>query len=160
MTATAPGRSLQEWFSLYAESHQNKINKSIHFIAVPAIYFTVLGLLWMIPVPSFLAAVPGLNWAVLAVIPTLLFYRSLSMPVTVAMGLYTGLCFAILQGMTNAGWPVLEICIGMFAAMWVLQFIGHAIEGKKPSFFQDLQFLLIGPAWVLVFALRRLGIAV
>lgn len=159
MTDTTPGRSLQEWLALYDESHRHKTNKLIHFIAVPSIYFTVVGLLWVITVPAFLAAIPGFNWAVLAVIPVLLFYRRLSMPVTVGMGFYTGLCFVVLQSMSTAGWPVLWFCVGLFVLMWCLQFIGHAVEGRKPSFFRDLQFLLIGPAWIMAFLLRRLGIA-
>jgi uncharacterized membrane protein YGL010W len=46
----------------------------------------------------------------------------------------------------------------IFVAAWIGQFIGHAIEGKRPSFFKDLQFLLIGPLWLLAAAYRRLGL--
>lgn len=158
-TPTA-SRSLQEWLALYDESHRNKTNKTIHFIAVPAIYFTVLGLLWAIPVPAAMAAIPGCNWAVLALIPALLFYRSLSMPLMLGMAAFSGLCFAVLYYLSTAGLPVVWISLGLFVVMWVLQFIGHAVEGKKPSFFRDLQFLLIGPAWIMAFLLRRAGIAV
>ncbi|MFP5440950.1 MAG: DUF962 domain-containing protein [Gammaproteobacteria bacterium] len=152
-------RTLEQWFELYGESHRNKTNKTIHFIAVPTIYFSIIGLLWAIPVPAALAAIPGLNWAVLAVIPVLLFYRGLSMPVTIGMAVFSGACFAVLHYLQAAGLSVLWISVGLFVVMWILQFIGHAVEGKKPSFFQDLQFLLIGPAWVLAFLLRRAGIA-
>lgn len=152
-------RTLEQWFELYGESHRNKTNKTIHFIAVPTIYFSIIGLLWAIPVPAAMAAIPGLNWAVLAVIPVLLFYRGLSMPVTIGMAAFSGACFAVLYYLQAAGLPVLWISVGLFVVMWILQFIGHAVEGKKPSFFQDLQFLLIGPAWVLAFLLRRAGIA-
>ena len=41
---------------------------------------------------------------------------------------------------------------------WIGQFIGHKIEGEKPSFFEDLQFLLIGPAWLLGAIYQKLGI--
>ena len=48
--------------------------------------------------------------------------------------------------------------ITVFILAWIGQFIGHKIEGKKPSFFEDIQFLLIGPAWLLSFIYKKLGI--
>jgi uncharacterized membrane protein YGL010W len=54
--------------------------------------------------------------------------------------------------------PLWSICIALFVATWIGQFIGHAIEGKRPSFLKDLQFLMIGPLWLLADAYRRLGI--
>jgi uncharacterized membrane protein YGL010W len=151
-------RTLEDWFALYGESHRNKTNKTIHFIAVPLIYLSVMGLLWAVPVPAFMSAVPGVNWAALAAIPVLLFYRSLSMPVMVGMGVFTGLCFWLLSAAQTAGVNILAASAALFVVMWVLQFIGHAVEGKKPSFFQDMQFLLIGPAWVLAFLMQRFGV--
>lgn len=150
-------RTLEEWFALYGESHRNKTNKAIHFVAVPTIYFSIMGLFWAIPVPAFMAAIPGCNWAVLAAIPVLLFYRGLSMRLMIGMGLFTAAGFWALYSLAAAGVSVLEVSVALFVVMWVLQFIGHAVEGKKPSFFQDLQFLLIGPLWVLAFLLGKLG---
>ena len=46
---------------------------------------------------------------------------------------------------------LLYTSIIVFIFAWILQFLGHKIEGKKPSFFKDIQFLLIGPAWLLAF---------
>lgn len=151
-------RTLDEWFALYGESHRNKTNKAIHFLAVPMIYLSVMGLLWAIPVPAMMAALPGLNWATLAAIPVLAFYLPLSLPVTLGMLLFTALCYAVLTALEMLGVSVLVFSVGLFVVMWILQFYGHAIEGRKPSFFQDLQFLLIGPAWVLGFLLGKLGV--
>ncbi len=53
---------------------------------------------------------------------------------------------------------LLPVSLGIFIISWVFQFIGHAIEGKKPSFFQDIQYLLIGPLWVIAFLFRRFNI--
>ncbi len=61
--------------------------------------------------------------------------------------------------MTQAGFgPVWRSALVVFVVAWIGQFIGHKIEGKKPSFLQDLQFLLIGPVWLLGFIYRNLGI--
>jgi uncharacterized membrane protein YGL010W len=54
-------------------------------------------------------------------------------------------------------WPVWKICTVSFVLAWIGQFIGHKIEGKKPSFFKDVAFLLIGPAWLMSFIYKKLG---
>ncbi|GAB2528757.1 Mpo1 family 2-hydroxy fatty acid dioxygenase [Microbulbifer agarilyticus] len=151
-------RTAEQWFSEYGESHQNSTNKAIHWIAVPVIYFTVVGLLWAIPQPDWMAALPWLNWAVVAMVPAMLFYMLMSFPVALGMIALSLICLGICSGLDRAGLSVLWWSVGLFVAMWVLQFVGHHIEGKKPSFFKDLQFLLIGPAWVIGFLYRKLGI--
>ncbi len=55
--------------------------------------------------------------------------------------------------------PLWLVSLAVFAGAWVGQFVGHKIEGKKPSFLKDVQFLLIGPAWLLSFVYKKLGIA-
>lgn len=138
-------RSLEEWFEKYGESHQNPTNKLIHFICVPAIVFSVLGLLW--------AASPYATYAVL--ILALLFYLRLSFKIMLATALMLAPMVWGLSQMDSHLYPSLAI----FVVAWIFQFVGHKIEGKKPSFFEDLQFLLIGPIWVLGFLMRKLGIS-
>ena len=60
--------------------------------------------------------------------------------------------------LTLLGSNTLAIAAAVFVVAWIGQFIGHAIEGKKPSFFEDVKFLLVGPAWLLHFVYRRAGI--
>ncbi|MFI2812714.1 MULTISPECIES: DUF962 domain-containing protein [Microbulbifer] len=151
-------RTAEQWFAEYGESHQNPVNKAIHWLAVPAIYATVVGLLWEIPQPGFMAAISWLNWAVVALVPTLAFYLMLSFPVALGMAALSAVCFWGWGVADRIGIPVWQTALGIFVVMWVLQFVGHHVEGKKPSFFKDLQFLLIGPAWVIGFVYRALGI--
>jgi len=151
-------RSAQQWFAEYGESHQNPINKSIHWIAVPVIYATVAGLLWDIPQLQFMAALPWLNWAVVITVPVLLFYFALSFPIGLGMTALTVVCLWAWSVAERLGIPVWQTALGLFVVMWIFQFVGHHIEGKKPSFFKDVQFLLIGPAWVIGFIYRKLGI--
>lgn len=151
-------RSAEEWFAEYGESHQNPTNKTIHWIAVPIIYATVVGLLWAVPQPAFMATIPWLNWAVVALVPTLLFYLALSFPLALGMVVLSVACLWGWSVLERLGVPVWQTALGLFVLMWIFQFIGHYIEGKKPSFFKDLQFLLIGPAWVISFIYRKLGI--
>jgi uncharacterized membrane protein YGL010W len=152
-------RKIDSLLEEYGESHQNRSNKLIHWIAVPVIVWTVIALLWSLPFPfdSGLAAVP-LNWATLALLLAQVYWFRLSL----RLGLGLLLCnvflvqFTVLFAQTTER-PLWHWALGLFAAAWILQFIGHAIEGKRPSFFRDVQFLLIGPAWLLAFVYRALG---
>ena len=149
----------QEWMDAYGESHQNPVNKTIHWIAVPTIFTTVVGLLWAIPVPGFMAGIPGLNWATLAMALTALWYLRLSRSLALGMILFMVADVALVAWYDSLNhWPVWQMSMVLFVVMWILQFIGHAVEGKRPSFFKDLQFLLIGPAWLMHFIYRKLGI--
>ncbi|WP_325049060.1 Mpo1 family 2-hydroxy fatty acid dioxygenase [Alginatibacterium sediminis] len=143
-------RSLQSWLDEYAQSHQNPQNKRIHFIAVPSIYFTVVGLLWSIPTPTWLAELGFVNGLSLLVVPIMLFYFTLSLRLGLLMSLFTGACVALLYAYQALGLSsVTAMCIAVFVVMWIAQFYGHKLEGKKPSFFKDVFFLLIGPAWII-----------
>ncbi|MCY2687890.1 Mpo1 family 2-hydroxy fatty acid dioxygenase [Salinimicrobium sp. TH3] len=146
-------RTLDQWFSEYAVSHQNKTNQLIHYICVPAIFFSIVGLLMSIPpgplTEIFPMYIPFLeNWAVVALILVLLFYMRLSVSMGIKILIFAGICIAGNYFISQVAtlWLVSLI---IFAVAWVGQFYGHKVEGKKPSFLKDIQFLLIGPAWVI-----------
>lgn len=153
-------RTIQQWFDLYGESHQNGTNKLIHWICVPTIFFCVIGLLASIP-PAKMAFLGRIPWAKSIVAVVLLgFYLPRSLPLTAGMAVWSYACLAIAKYLEDhATWPLWTICLTLFLVAWIGQFIGHRIEGRKPSFLTDLQFLLIGPAWLMGFIYRRLGIA-
>lgn len=149
---------IHAWLDAYGESHQHPTNELIHWICVPTIFFCIVGLLASIPSPP-LSFVTGYLWVKLALLFTLLFYARRSMPLFLGMAVWCVCCFALAVWLDlNAPWPLWAICIVLFIAAWSGQFIGHGIEGKKPSFLKDLQFLLIGPAWLLAKVYKRLGI--
>ena len=145
-------KRLDDWFSDYGQSHQHPVNVAIHKVAVPGIYLCTLALLWCLPAGSL---PPSLNWAALAAIPVLAFYLQLSFALFVGMTALTALGLIICHSWQG---PLLWPALCGFALLWVAQFVGHRIEGKRPSFLADLQFLLVGPAWVLASLYRRLGI--
>lgn len=132
-------KTIEQWFSLYGESHQNPTNIKIHKVAVPLIYFSVVVLI---------SAIPGLTGHVILgaiTLAALLFYFILSIKLGFVMLIFTGLCIYVASSISIY---VIEIAIAVFVVAWIFQFVGHKVEGKKPSFFDDLSFLLIGPAWV------------
>ena len=142
----------------YTSDHQNPTNQIIHVLCVPAIVWSVSALLWTIPVPAgfFL---PG-AWCALAMFFAWAWYwqksRSLAMGAFVAfvLMLFLNRWLAARLGM-NA---LLELAIGVFVVAWIGQFIGHKIEGKRPSFLTDLVYLLVGPLWTLNKLYRRIGL--
>jgi uncharacterized membrane protein YGL010W len=142
-------KTLDDWLAEYAVSHQNPTNKNIHRVCVPAIMLSVFGLLSVIPVPAFLAQY-SLNFSHIVIVLALLFYSTLSLPITALMVAIVAPMIAIVHvvGVNFSNLLPLYIWIGVFVIAWIGQFIGHKIEGKKPSFFQDLVFLMIGPLWV------------
>lgn len=155
--------TIQDWFDKYAEHHRNPINKAIHWICVPSIFFSLIGLLSLISfdfvsdiIPVYLSE--QLHAGTLLIVFGLFFFYRLSIPITVGM---TIVSLLILKGVTEVhrmDINALGFFLWMFAIAWIGQFIGHKIEGAKPSFLDDLKFLLIGPAWLLSFIYKKLGI--
>lgn len=140
-------RTIDQWLSEYAVSHQNPTNKIIHKIFVPLIVMSIMGILWCIPTPRSFGNPNVINWATFITIFVLGFYLALSPKYFLAMSALFSALFWINKLMASHP-QFLWISIGIFVVSWVFQFIGHKIEGKKPSFLQDLAFLLIGPLWV------------
>jgi uncharacterized membrane protein YGL010W len=140
-------RTIDTLLAKYSESHLNHTNELIHFVCVPVIMFTLLGLLWS------LHPLVALAFAVASMV----YYFRLSKPFAVGMLLMATLMLAILAALPQQ--TILPMSVAIFVLAWIGQFIGHKIEGKKPSFFDDLRFLLIGPLFVLSFLYRRLHLA-
>jgi uncharacterized membrane protein YGL010W len=119
-----------------------------------------LGLWWITPFPGAVrAALPAANWASLAVLAAVVYYAFLSLPLALGVLPLLLLMLWSIDALHRSGIaPLWLVCGGLFVLAWIGQFIGHAIEGKRPSFFKDVQFLMIGPLWLLADVYRRLGI--
>jgi uncharacterized membrane protein YGL010W len=151
---------VSDWLGEYSASHQNPTNKFLHWICVPPIVLAVMGLLWSIPVPQTLASLsPWLNWASLAAAAALLYYLSLSWRLAAGVLVAFVALLVLTRALATLPWPLWATSLVIFVLAWIGQFIGHAIEGRRPSFFKDLQFLLIGPLWLLAAAYRRLSVS-
>src|SRR6478609_352502 len=137
-------KTLDQWFAEYAVSHQNPKNKAIHYICVPAIFFSIVGLLMSIP-NSLLNNLLQLNqpiienWAVVVLLFVLLFYLRLSIVMAIKIAAFSVLCL-LLNFFIGQFVPLWAFSIGVFVVAWIGQFYGHKIEGKKPSFLKDIQF--------------------
>ena len=153
-------RTFDQWMADYGVSHKHPTNKLIHKICVPLIMFSVIGLIWSIPTPeAFQQISPYMNWATLFVAGCLVFYFLLSKIMFVSMVIMTAVMVVLSHQLHQAG-TLLQVSIGIFVLAWIAQFYGHKVEGKKPSFMQDLTFLLIGPLWVMRSFYAQIGIKV
>jgi uncharacterized membrane protein YGL010W len=152
-------RSVNDWFASYSADHQNPTNRLIHWICVPAILWSAIAALWVLPVPQSIGR-PGF-WCALLMVGVLTFYWRLSRPLGAAMiVLFLALALSTHFAYEAIGPSrLLWLAIGVFVLAWIGQFVGHIVEGRRPSFFTDLAYLLIGPAWLMGKLLRRAGVA-
>lgn len=152
-------RSVADWLSEYGLSHQHPVNELLHFVCVPPIVLAVMGFLWSLPVPMAFAALSGwLNWATVISALALIYYFCLSPRLAGGVLLAFAALLALTRELALLPWPLWLTSLVIFVLAWAGQFVGHAIEGKRPSFFKDVQFLLIGPLWLLAAAYRRLSV--
>lgn len=153
-------KTIDQWLSEYGESHRNETNKLIHWICVPAIFFSLVGLLYNIKLPVFLND-NQLNLAIIVMAIVIIYYASLSKTIWIGMLFFGMLCLGICYFVENSRiLPLWLFSIIVFALAWIGQFYGHKVEGKKPSFLKDIQFLMIGPAWLMSFIYKKIGIPI
>jgi uncharacterized membrane protein YGL010W len=141
----AAGRPVDALFARYGEFHRNPVNKAVHWVCVPLIVWALLGMLWA---ASPIAAAAG-------IVAATAFYVWLSLPIALGM---LGVIALMACALPLLGAYVLPVSAAVFVLAWIGQFIGHRVEGRKPAFLEDVRSLLVGPAWLLGFVYRRLGI--
>ena len=173
-------KTIHNWFDEYGESHQNKTNKIIHWICIPLIFWSIIALLSLIS-HTYLDVFDNTvlnaltHWGTVVIFFGLIFYLRLSFKIFIGMLIFSILVlldiylwvylfelnkfWGLLSGLNISGDDLLLYTgLVLFIIAWILQFIGHKIEGKKPSFLKDIQFLLVGPAWLLGFIYKKLKI--
>lgn len=140
----SPVRQIDHLLAVYNQSHTHPTNELIHYVAVPLIVFSLIGVLhWIHP-----------TLALVAIAGSIVYYARLSTVFMIIMALASALMLYVAGLMGEA---LLPVSVAIFVVSWVFQFIGHKIEGKKPSFLEDLQYLLVGPLFVLSKLFLRLG---
>jgi uncharacterized membrane protein YGL010W len=152
-------RSVDQWLDEYGESHRNATNKILHWVCVPIIVVSLVGLLWSLPVPAlFRDTSPLANWGMLLLLASLVYYFAMSRRLAIGMAVFVVAVAVAVVGLQQLPWSLSAVCLALFVVAWIGQFVGHHYEGRRPSFLKDLQFLLIGPLWLLSFIYRKLRI--
>lgn len=151
-------RSMRDWLESYSQDHQHPTNRLLHWICVPPIVWSALALLWTIPVPASLLR-PG-AWAVFVIVLAFAWYwkrsHRLGAALLVVLAIFALVCAWTFEQLGPASMRLLAA--GIFVAAWIGQFVGHLFEGRRPSFFTDLAYLLVGPAWLMDKLLNRIGL--
>ena len=134
-------RTIHQWIEDYGKSHKNPKNKAIHWICVPLIMLSLLALISLIPFPIIAnSQSPDLNWTIIFLLFAIIFYLRLSISLSIGMFLIAiSMLYSIslIEIFDQSLW---KLSLIIFIGAWIGQFIGHKIEGEKPSFFEDLQF--------------------
>lgn len=152
-------KTADQWLGEYGQSHTDSTNALLHWICVPLIVISLIGLLWSLPVPvAFQQISPALNWGTTFLMAAVVYYFIISLSLAFGILPFILLVVAAVVWLDSLAIPLYLSSAGIFVTAWIGQFIGHLIEGKKPSFFKDLQFLMIGPLWLLAKIYRRLGV--
>ncbi len=141
----SPERRVDQLLAHYGESHRHPTNELIHFIAIPLIMLSLVGLIYEVHPLAAYAFIGA----------SMVYYVRLSLVFFVTMLGGSALVLALVHAM---GAQRLALCVGIFVVAWIFQFIGHKIEGKKPSFFEDIQYLWVGPLFVLSKLFGKLGV--
>lgn len=145
---------LQKYIEEYNESHRNETNILIHKFCVPLIMFSILGIFKAFPVPETWPLWLDMSYVLVGL--CMIYYAFFkNARVFLSMLLLVIPMVAILEYLRPR---FFLLSLGIFILSWIAQFIGHKIEGKKPSFLKDLQFLLIGPIWTMNKFMARVGI--
>jgi uncharacterized membrane protein YGL010W len=152
-------RPIDRLFAHYSDDHQHPVNQRIHMVCVPAILWSVIALLWCIPSLAIWFR-PGI-WSAVSMFIAWMYYYRLSRPIGFGMlaVFFTFACLCRLIAFTYGMQTLLWLAVGVFVVAWIGQFIGHSklFEGRKPSFFTDVVYLLVGPIWVLAKFYRKMG---
>ncbi|MDZ7899038.1 MAG: Mpo1-like protein [Arcicella sp.] len=153
-------KTINQWLAEYGESHQNPTNKTVHWVCVPLIVWSIVGLFHSIKLSFFsIGNVQG-SVGIVVLILTFIYYFILSKPLSIGLFIFSATCIYICHFIEQSGIaPLWQFSVTVFVLAWIGQFWGHKVEGKKPSFLKDIQYLMIGPAWLMSFIYQRLGIS-
>jgi len=154
-------KSAKQWLGEYAVSHQHPLNVKMHWVCVPLIMLSIVGLLSLLPFNlEILSQYPYLNhWGFVLAVVASIYYFFLSIPLFAGMIPVMALMLGGVHLLSTLSTPLWQSSLAIFVVSWIGQFYGHKVEGKKPSFLKDLQFLMIGPLWLISKLYRRYGIS-
>ena len=154
-------KSATDLMVMYAQYHRDRRNIRTHLVGIPLIVVAIAMGLSMLqwPVGGFTFTAAWLAWALSAAWYLTRGHRGLGVATVVFMTLLIGIAHVWVESLsqTSAALPVWVVALGVFVWGWVLQFVGHYYEGRKPAFTDDLVGLLVGPMFVVGDVLMRWG---
>ena len=148
---------IDNWLPRYEQAHGSLHNPVVYWAAVPMVVVGMTGLLWALPVPAeFFRISPLLNWGSAFLMVTAIYYFIISLSLAIGLLPFLLGLAAIQVWLTNAGLPALEVATGLLVAGIVGLTLGR--NGSPRAVAEDLQLMMLGPAWLLSVLYKRFGI--
>lgn len=148
-------KTLEEQMSFYLRYHRNPKNKLTHYLGVPLIMFSLLVLLGLVRVQVGAVSVTAASVATIAL---LAYYFRLDAVLAVAMTLFVAVLLIAANRVCALGAPAaLSVCGAAFFGGWILQWIGHAFEGRRPALFENPSQAVVAPIFLMAEAFFALG---
>jgi len=149
----------EDWLTRYEQTHTDLRNPAIYWAAVPMVVVGLTGLLWGLGVPAqFTKISPLLNWGSAFLMVTAIYYFIISLSLAIGLLPFLLGLAAIQVWLTNSGLPAAGISTGLLFVGTAGLMLGRS--GSARAVFQDLQLMMIGPAWLLSVLYRRFGIPI
>lgn len=147
------------WLLRYEESHRNLSYPVIYWSAVPMVVLGLVGLLWAVPTPDeFYEISPLLNWGSAFLMAAAVYYFIISISLAIGMLPFMVGVAAFQMWLTQSDYSLVRVAAGLFIAGTVGLWLGRRNKGGLGLVVQDLQLMMIGPAWLLSVLYRRAGI--
>jgi len=147
------------WLKLYEDTHQDLTYPVIFWAAVPMVVLGTVGIMWTLPIPDeFFDISPLLNWGTAFLMAAAVYYFIISVSLAIGMlPFFIGIA-AIQTWLVQSDFSPLRVSIGLFVAGVIGLWMGHRNKSSLRPVLQDLQLMMIGPAWLLSVLYRRIGI--
>jgi uncharacterized membrane protein YGL010W len=150
---------IDNWLARYEQSHQSLRNPVVYWASIPMVVLGLTGLLWTLPVPvEFQEISPLLNWGSAFLMVTAIYYFIISLSLAIGLLPFLLGLASIQMWLTTSGFSALAISVGLLVAGTVGLALGRG--GALGPLVQDLQLIMIGPAWLLSVLFRRFGIPI
>lgn len=148
---------IDDWLSRYEKTHDDLDSPVVYWAAIPMVIVGMTGLLWALPAPDeFFKISPLLNWGSAFLMVTAIYYFIISLAIAIGLLPFLLGLAAIQMWLTNHGFPVNSVAIGLLVAGIVGLALGR--NGSPRAVVQDLQLIMIGPAWLLSVLYKRFKI--
>jgi uncharacterized membrane protein YGL010W len=150
---------MDSWLRRYEETHRDLTNPVFYWAAVPMVVLGTVGLLWALPIPDeFFEISPLLNWGTAFLMASAVYYFIISVSLAIGMLPFVIGVAGINMWLVGSNLPLPHVSLGLLLTGIIGLWLGHRNENGLRAVLQDLQFMMIGPAWLLSVLYRRLGI--
>lgn len=149
------------WLSDYGESHADIRNPGIYWLSVPVLVLGTVGMLWSLPVPeAFVRISPVINWGSVFLMAAVVYYFVISVSLAIGMLPFVAGVIAVQLWLEDSSWSLPWVSTGILAAAIAGLWLGRLPNGGIRAVLDDIQHMMIGPAWLLANLYRRLGIPI